>query len=79
MPLKKGTSDETISSNIEEMKKAGHPQDVAVAAALETARKSGAKIKPAKSAKDISGVVPRKRGPGRGRKKRSPSILEVRN
>jgi hypothetical protein len=44
MPLKKGTSRKVISRNIEEMVAAGHPRDQAVAAALETARKSGAKI-----------------------------------
>ena len=44
MPLKKGSSKRTISRNIKEMIHSGHPREQAVAAALETARKS----KPAK-------------------------------
>jgi hypothetical protein len=44
MPLQKGKSKKTISKNISEMVKSGHPKDQAVAAALSTARKSGAKI-----------------------------------
>jgi hypothetical protein len=44
MPLHKGKSKKAISENISEMVSAGHPQKQAIAAALNTARKSGAKI-----------------------------------
>jgi hypothetical protein len=44
MPLQKGTSRAVVQRNIKEMIKSGHPQKQAVAAALSTARKSGAKI-----------------------------------
>ena len=40
MPLKKGTSNKTISYNIGEMIKAGHPRDQAVAAAYNNAHKA---------------------------------------
>lgn len=42
MPLSKGKSQETISQNISEMMHSGYPQRQAVAAALETARRSRA-------------------------------------
>lgn len=42
MPLKRGSSQATISANIREMMSAGHPRDQAIAAALNTARKARA-------------------------------------
>lgn len=44
MPLKKGKSKATVSQNISEMVNSGYPQKQAVAASLDTARQSGAKI-----------------------------------
>ncbi len=41
---KKGTSKKTIGKNIKEMEMSGHPKKQAVAASLNEARKSGAKI-----------------------------------
>ncbi len=40
MPLRKGSSKKTVSSNISEMIKSGHSREQAIAAALEMARKS---------------------------------------
>ena len=54
MPLKKGKSRKTVSSNISEMVRAGYPQRQAVAASLDTARRSG------------KGHAAPKRGKGRG-------------
>lgn len=49
MPLMKGSSKEVVSENIREMRKAGHPEDQAVAAAMRMAGKSkkkkGKKVK----------------------------------
>lgn len=44
MPLHKGKSKKVIGENISEMEKAGHPKKQAIAASLNMARKSGAKI-----------------------------------
>ncbi len=45
MPLEKGKSKAVVSKNISEMVHAGHSQKQAVAAALNTARKSGGSAK----------------------------------
>lgn len=44
MPLKKGKSKKVISENVSEMMRSGRPQVEAVAAALSTARKAGARL-----------------------------------
>jgi len=44
MPLKKGKSRKVIGENIKEMETSGHPPKQAIAASLNEARKSGAKI-----------------------------------
>ncbi len=45
MPLKPGSSNAVVSSNIEEMMASGHPQNQAVAAALSNAGRSNSKRK----------------------------------
>lgn len=44
MPLSKGKNKKVISRNISEMVNSGHERKQAIAAALNQARKSGAKI-----------------------------------
>jgi|HubBroStandDraft_3_1064219.scaffolds.fasta_scaffold274267_3 hypothetical protein len=44
MPLHKGKSRKIIGENIKEMEASGHPRNQAIAASLNEARKSGAKI-----------------------------------
>ena len=44
MPLEKGKSKKTISSNISELRHSGYPEKQSVAIALSEARRSGAKI-----------------------------------
>lgn len=44
MPLKSGKSKKVIGYNIKEMEESGHPRKQSIAASLNEARKSGAKI-----------------------------------
>jgi hypothetical protein len=63
MPLRKGTGRSAIGQNISEMETFGHPKSQAIAAALNAARRSGAKIrKPAQSGR----ALPLTGAPGAG-------------
>jgi hypothetical protein len=56
MPLEPGKTQKVISENISEMVHAGHPLPQAQAAALNNARKSGAKI-PKKKKKKLPSII----------------------
>ncbi len=60
MPVKKGKSQKTISSNIRELKASGRPQAQSVAIALSTARKSNKKANKAPSRKNKGATRKRK-------------------
>jgi hypothetical protein len=66
MPLISGSSKDVISSNIAEMRRAGHPEDQAIAAAYRKAGKSRSKKKadPPKKAgtKKMKTIEPNKAG-----------------
>lgn len=52
MPLHKGKSEKVIGRNIKEMEESGHSKKQSIAASLNEARKSGAKI-PKKKGKHV--------------------------
>lgn len=54
MPLHKGKSKKVVGENIKEMEASGHPKAQAIAASLNEARESGAKI-PKKKESDRHG------------------------
>lgn len=53
MPLKRGSSKKVIGSNIKELEKSGHSKKQSIAASLNQARKSGAKVKKPKTPKKV--------------------------
>ena len=65
MPLHKGKSKKVIGENIGEMEAAGHPKAQAIAASLNQARKSGARI-PKGKARKSEGNTNSKRSGERG-------------
>ena len=62
MPLSKGKSRKVIGHNIAEMEASGHPKAQAIAASLNQARKSGAKIPKGKSRKTEGNSNPKRAG-----------------
>src|SRR5258705_8648156 len=62
MPLDRGKSRDVVSSNIRDMMASGHPQKQAVAAALNTARRSNQERKHAQSGR----ALPLQGAPGEG-------------
>jgi hypothetical protein len=51
MPLKKGSSDETVSSNVSELRHSGYPQKQAVAIAMNEAGRSRVGVRKRKKKK----------------------------
>ena len=65
MPLKSGSSDETVSSNIKKLKGEGYPHEQAIAIALDKAKPRGkAKLKKEAFGKGEPGTAYDGRGPG---------------
>jgi hypothetical protein len=61
MPLEPGSSPEVVSQNIREMQASGHPHNVAVAASLHNADKSGGRRRKRKAGGDAAARLARAR------------------